>query len=94
MTTTTRDAEPQTLVELMIQDARVLNEVVEELRLAREKFTGTFASAHEGYAVILEELDELKTECFKRREERTRERLRAEAIQVAAMAVRFAADLT
>lgn len=46
---------------------------------------------HEGYAVILEELDELWVEIKKKKPD-TQE-MRKEAIQVAAMAVRFIEDL-
>ena len=52
-----------------------------------------FVSAHEGYAVILEELDELKAEVFKRSDKREKYRLTAEAKQVSAMALRFLVDL-
>lgn len=52
-----------------------------------------FHSAHEGYAVILEELDELKAEVWKNGKVRDREKLRAEARQVAAMALRFMIDV-
>ena len=48
-------------------------------------------SAHEGYAVILEELDELWEEIKKKHPEKSR--LKEEAIQVAAMAVRFVIDV-
>lgn len=52
------------------------------------------ASAHEGYAVILEELDELWDEVKKGgTEPRSVERMRKEAIQVAAMALRFVHDV-
>lgn len=50
-----------------------------------------FHSVHEGYAVILEELDELWDES--KLKVPSKERLRKEAIHVAAMAVRFAAEL-
>lgn len=50
------------------------------------------AGRHEGYAVILEELDELWDECKAKVPDV--DRMRAEAIQVAAMAIRFAVDLT
>ncbi len=53
----------------------------------------SFHSAHEGYAVILEELDELKTEVFKKKEKRDYTLMRKEAIQVAAMAIRFIRDV-
>ena len=53
-------------------------------------------SAHEGYAVILEELDELWDEVKKNpsKHPRLKEAMRSEAIQVAAMAVRFIIDVT
>lgn len=65
-----------------------LGAVETELRAAMEKF-GPMASAHEGYAVIQEELDELWDEV----KAGNRPNARAEAIQVAAMAVRFLIDV-
>jgi len=47
-------------------------------------------SAHEGYAVLLEEVDEVKQEVFHGSD---RTKLRDELIQVAAMAQRMAEDL-
>lgn len=67
-----------------------LVEVSSELTKATSKFP-PFHSAHEGYAVILEETDELKAEVFKRHKEI--ELMRKEAIQTAAMAVRFLIDV-
>lgn len=61
-----------------------------ELDRARRKFA-PFHSAHEGYAVILEELDELWEEI--RRKVPSRELMRKEAVQVAAMALRFIEDV-
>ena len=72
--------------------SRVLREVTTELDRAIRKYP-KFNSAHEGYAVILEELDELKAEVWKKRQERDRGAMRAEAIQIAAMAVRFALEI-
>lgn len=51
------------------------------------------ASVHEGYAVILEELDELWDEVKQRPSKRVISAIRLEAIQVAAMALRFLVDL-
>jgi hypothetical protein len=50
-------------------------------------------SAHEGYAVLLEELDELKQEVWKKPAMRSKVRMAEEAIQIAAMAIRFVHDL-
>ncbi len=47
------------------------------------------ASSHEGYAVILEELDELWDDI---KSERSRETLAHEAKQIGAMALRFLVD--
>jgi transcriptional regulator with XRE-family HTH domain len=63
---------------------------LQELRTARSAH-GPMHGRHEGYAVILEELDELWAECKKRSPEAIR--LRKEAIQVAAMAMRFVLDV-
>lgn len=65
-------------------------DVLAELSGATAKF-GAFASAHEGYAVILEELDELWDEV--RLKTGTREGQYTEAKQVAAMAIRFMLDV-
>lgn len=67
-------------------------DVYEELKRASLKFS-PFASAHEGYAVILEELDELKAEVWKNQKTRDVAKMRAEACQVAAMAIRFMVDV-
>lgn len=62
-----------------------------ELKLARRAHPA-FNSAHEGYAVILEELDELKAEVWRR--DKDPAAMRREAYQVAAMAARFVYDVT
>ena len=51
------------------------------------------ATCHEGYAVILEELDELWDEIKVKQINRNVDKLRKEALQVATMAVRFLHDL-
>ncbi len=68
---------------------RVLVDVREELISAAQIHT-QFHSRHEGYAVILEELDELWDNIKANNHGRAE---RAEAIQVAAMAVRYILDL-
>jgi len=53
-----------------------------------------FNSPHEGYAVMLEELDELWEEVKMRPGKRSEGRMRSEARQVAAMAIRFMLECT
>lgn len=53
-----------------------------------------FNSAHEGYAVLLEEVEELWDEVKKSPKNRDIPKMREEAIQVAAMALRFVHDCT
>jgi NTP pyrophosphatase (non-canonical NTP hydrolase) len=52
---------------------------------------GGYASMHEAFAVLLEEVDELKAEVWKRAHDRNLAALQNEAIQVAAVALRMAA---
>lgn len=66
--------------------------VVQELMSAYAKHPGRQASLHEGFAVLLEEVDELWDEVKKKQSLRSKEKLCEEAIQIAAMAVRFVAD--
>lgn len=71
-------------------DRAVADAVLAELRRARARFPA-MASAHEGYAVILEELDELwdEVKCSRCK----LDTMGGEAIQVAAMAIRFVTDV-
>lgn len=70
-----------------------LDEVFEEWQNARQKF-GPFHSTHEGFAVLHEEFDELKAEVWKNGDKHPDRdaNMRKEAIQVAAMALRFLTD--
>ena len=69
-----------------------LKAMLEEYAKAIVKFS-PMASPHEGYAVMLEEFDELWDEIKKSKPgNANRERIRKEAIQVAAMAYRFLVD--
>ena len=70
-----------------------LGEVRYELATALVAYS-KFNSAHEGYAVILEELDELWDEIKKRPNAVSKERMRRKARHVAAMAIRFMLELT
>lgn len=74
---------------------RIGNEVAEliddEIHRAKTKFKENFNSTHEGFSVLKEEVDELWDEV---KANGSKERLRAEAVQVAAMAIRFIKELT
>lgn len=50
-------------------------------------------SAHEGFAVLKEEVDELWAEVCKRPSRRDPQAMKREAVQVAAMALRFLIDV-
>ena len=69
-----------------------LVDVTKELERATD-LHGPMASPHEGYAVLLEEVDELKTHVFMKQKNRELAEMRKEAIQVAAMALRFVVDV-
>lgn len=75
-------------VELGMAAADALAEVSRAVTLG----FGPAKSAHEGYAILLEEVDELKTHVWMNQKKRDIEKMRTEAIQVAAMALRFAAS--
>ena len=68
----------------------VVKEVCRELNLAAGKFEG-FNSAHEGYAVLKEGVDELWDDIKANAPLASQ---RKEAIQVAAMAIQFILDVT
>lgn len=70
----------------------VLSDVLLELSSASDKFP-PFNSAHEGYAILKEEVDELWDEVKKKPSLRSNMALEKEAIQVAAMALRFLVDV-
>lgn len=67
---------------------KVLAQVGHEVRQAQAIWP-PLNSAHEGYAVLMEEVDELWTEIKVNQKRRDLVKMRAEAVQVAAMAVRF-----
>jgi hypothetical protein len=62
-----------------------------ELTRARAAFPGRFNTPHEGWAVLREEVDELWDEVKGKHPDR-QARMRTEAVQVAAMALRFIED--
>ena len=67
----------------------IMEEVFQEFMRATNKF-GSFHNSHEGFAVLLEEVDEL-WDCVKANCDKSI--LQEEAVQVAAMAVRFVFDV-
>lgn len=67
---------------------RIYLDVHDELYSATAKY-GAFQTKHEGYAVLLEEVDELWDAI---KENASVADMRKEAIQVAAMAIRFVKD--
>lgn len=70
----------------------------EAVELVTEEYQKALAwpdmnSAHEGYGVLLEEMDELKAHVWTNQKRRLLSDMRKEAIQVAAMAIRFVVDV-
>lgn len=63
-----------------------------ELLMARKKH-GPFLSAHEGYAVILEELEEVWQIIKTQEAERDYEKLRKEIVQCGAMCLAFLIEI-
>jgi len=74
-----------------LANSGILVEVAVEHGRAIRKFP-SFHSAHEGFAVLLEEVEELKEHVFTNQGKRDIPAMRHEAIQVAAMALRFVID--
>jgi hypothetical protein len=70
----------------------VANEVVAECHRAMDAWP-PLNSAHEGYAVMLEEVDELWDHVKTKQRDRDLQAMRKEAIQVAAMALRFVCEV-
>ena len=87
-------AEPQTLTtELQPEVIRCLTyenirDVDLELRQISEKNGPAYHSMHEAYGVLLEELDEVWDIARMKREDRPRNLLRKELVQIAACAIR------
>lgn len=79
-----------------IHTARTITSLMEEIRAEVTRamaLHAPFNSAHEGYAVMDEEVDELWDHVKVKQGHRDIEAMRHEAIQVAAMAIRFAIDI-
>jgi hypothetical protein len=70
----------------------IIELAIEELHSAQQNWPA-FNSAHEGYAVLKEEVDELWDHVKTNQKKRDLAKMRKEAIQVAAMALRFAIEV-
>lgn len=75
-----------------MSESKACNDVLRELARARRKFPA-MCSAHEGYAILHEEVDELWDDVRGPDDSGRNGRMRAEAVQVAAMALRFIEDV-
>ena len=74
----------------MTEAKQICEEMIEELVRARTKHPKGFNSLHEGYAVLLEEIDELWEEI--KTQEKSYAKIRKEAIQSGAMVIRMIQD--
>lgn len=72
---------------------RAAQEAGAEAIRAHKAWPRSASSAHEAYAILLEEVDELWDHVKTKQSKRDLEAMRKEAIQVAAMALRFAVDV-
>lgn len=70
-----------------------LDDVIREFKSASSSHD-KFNSAHEGFAILYEEVDELWDWVKKKEKNRSKKEMRGEAKQIAAMALRFMVDLT
>lgn len=70
----------------------IVFEATAEVMMAKEKWP-PFNSAHEGFAILKEEVDELWDHVKTNQKRRDIDAMRKEAIQVAAMAIRFALEI-
>jgi hypothetical protein len=71
--------------------ARAARDVIDECESAMRR-NNAFNSAHEGYAVLLGEVDELWDHVKEKARRRDVRAMRHEAVQVGAMALRFIID--
>ena len=69
----------------------LLGEVVDEMNKAISQFP-TLHSLHEGYAIMLEEVDELWEHVKMNQKRRDKKAIKKECIQIAAMALRIILD--
>jgi hypothetical protein len=73
-------------------NVQVTADIIDEVTRAQSNYP-KFNSAHEGYAVLLEEVDELWDLVKVKQARHDHKAMREEAVQIAAMAVRFILDI-
>ena len=73
--------------------ADILELIKNEVSRAKTMYPTNFVNQHEGYAVMLEEVDELWDEIKKNQKNYNLLNQKKEAIQIAAMAVRICVEL-
>lgn len=71
---------------------KAVTDAISEAVSARKTWPA-FYNAHEGFAILNEEFDELKAHVWTNQKRRDLAAMRKEAIQVAAMALCFAAEV-
>lgn len=78
------------------QHAKAVDKIIRAVEKEVEFATANwppFNSAHEGFAVLLEEVEELKAHVWTNQKKRDLKAMRKEALQVAAMGIRFALNV-
>lgn len=84
--------DPKPLAPWRVRAGRRAGDFIAEFERAREKH-GPMASAHEGYSIILEELDELKAHVWQKQKTRDYAEMRKEVVQLGAMALAFLVEI-
>lgn len=79
-------------IEVRPEHADFLTRVSRELERARQVNPKDMNSFHEGYAVLLEEVEEFWDEVKKKRQKRDPAKMLEELVQVAAMTMRIVLD--
>lgn len=72
---------------------KVLMDVREEVERAQRDHGRGYASDHEAFAVLLEEVEEVKAWVWRKRADRDLDAMRRECVQIAAVATKWAAQL-
>jgi NTP pyrophosphatase (non-canonical NTP hydrolase) len=72
---------------------RMHEAVAAEVDSAIQKFRLDYASAHEAFGVLLEEVEEFKAQVWLKRAHRSKRDMAGELVQVAAVAIKYGAQL-